>query len=1547
MKSGNLLLKNTHLLLAAMLILPSLLIAQQTEGWEKLAPTPPPVTLNDIYMFDENKMVAVGDEGNLLSTSDGGTTWDFQENVLGNTNILRAVDFFNENNGIAIGNAGTSRPLYTTDGGETWNRANSSLGAGIYDVQMLSETLAYAVANQGKVFRTDDGGQSWEKIDTGHSGRFFTLHFFDADNGFVAGCGGISCSNNILYRTSDGGESWEEVDPGVNVQLFDMQFINDDTGYVGSRGRMIKTVDGGMNWEEINLPTTRWVRAIEFFDENEGIAIASPEWAASANVQHNFFRTTDGGETWDEQVINVPGIIEAVHSSGDIMWAVGQDGAILKSNDRGVSWADPVLTRLTISGIESIDRETYIAYTRREILLSTDSGLSWSKIMRPDSEPTIGNLYVFDVDNLIISDGGDVYRTTNGGQTWNQPNNDLARGFRDMVFDSNGTGVGVTSHTIGTNASPSEVYLTTDYGDTWSLVEGVSADRLYSVAFNGDSTFMVVGEQFQNNNWQARAFISEDSGENWTARNNLLDSGIRQVDFADSKHAVITGGTGIAFSSDGAGTWTRADLPDNVGSNSISFLDRGFAIVRSGNSLYTTSNLGEDWEQFDVFPSETLSTLHFVDRLKILGGAAGGTLYRTVKGFGFADSEPASIEIATGDNQEFRVNEPSEPLRVNVIDTGGSAVRGGLVRFSVESVPEGTEDIEFVSLQALSDENGNAEVVILAGGVPGKYTVTASSNGMNNSPLTFTLTVVESGVSNIVTVSGNEQVGFVNSSLESSLIVRATNDDGDGIPQIPINFEITSMPENTSGEGLTVTSAVTDSKGEASTEVMLGIAPGEYVISATSPEIDGVVAEFTVTATSITSDEFTWELLNPSPQANALYGVHAFDANTAVITGEFGTIMKTEDAGETWSTEFLVTGEDIRFTDVTFVGNEGWAVGQNGRIMKSSDGGDNWRPIESGTANELISVTFENAQNGWITGSSGTLLKTTNGGDSWVDISIDTGDFVQSVYFVTENTGFATVSTTTQNVVVSNPIFKTEDGGETWTGLNTSNNYSVYDIQFLNENHGWAASYRGIFRTEDGGKTWDFTQVSNQNMRFFGIHMHDQQSGVSVDDAGRIWTTTDGSSWSVQYNPGGMRFWDLSFSDNNNGFVVGTNGEILSTIDGAESWSQLHSSFTNRTIGDIHFTSEAKGYLVTRNSLIYSTTDAGNSWERFDAAVNTGIGGGAGFTRVHFHGENNGWAVTANGDVLKTVDGSDWEEVEDVITTQSNRTLNAVYTVDENTAFVGGGFGQTIQFKRTTDGGETWDDISSGLDPIRDIFFLDVNTGWVTTQYMVFKTTDGGDNWEVATSFGLSNNFSKIQFFDQERGYVLNGANLMITENGGENWELVEADMPITGNDLHFISPEKGWVGGSRIWSTEDGGETWVANRKQAASDITSVFALSEDNIWIGGDNGLLLRSEEAILTSLNDELITDLPMEYTLEQNYPNPFNPTTVIEFSLPQSTNVRLDVFNVIGQRVATLVNETRQAGVHEVNFDASQLASGAYFYRLDTGNSVMTRSMILIK
>ncbi|RMG27822.1 MAG: T9SS C-terminal target domain-containing protein, partial [Methanobacteriota archaeon] len=89
------------------------------------------------------------------------------------------------------------------------------------------------------------------------------------------------------------------------------------------------------------------------------------------------------------------------------------------------------------------------------------------------------------------------------------------------------------------------------------------------------------------------------------------------------------------------------------------------------------------------------------------------------------------------------------------------------------------------------------------------------------------------------------------------------------------------------------------------------------------------------------------------------------------------------------------------------------------------------------------------------------------------------------------------------------------------------------------------------------------------------------------------------------------------------------------------------------------------------------------------------------------------------------------------------------------------------------------------------------------------------------------------------------------------------------------------------------------------------------------------------------------VPEKFELAQNFPNPFNPATSIRFSLPQANHVSLKVYNIAGQEVATLVNEYKKAGTYEVSFDAKNLPSGTYFYKIVSGELSSVKKMLLIK
>jgi len=165
---------------------------------------------------------------------------------------------------------------------------------------------------------------------------------------------------------------------------------------------------------------------------------------------------------------------------------------------------------------------------------------------------------------------------------------------------------------------------------------------------------------------------------------------------------------------------------------------------------------------------------------------------------------------------------------------------------------------------------------------------------------------------------------------------------------------------------------------------------------------------------------------------------------------------------------------------------------------------------------------------------------------------------------------------------------------------------------------------------------------------------------------------------------------------------------------------------------------------------------------------------------------------------------------------------------------------------------------------------------------------------------------------------------------------------------------------GNELASDDDGGSDWLSKITFVAPTAGKYYflVLSNDtqvaprtpgeSRWRDPSRGAYKFSITDLKGTITDITeVAELPTDFKLEQNYPNPFNPTTTIRYSLPQANTVSLTVFNMLGQRVATLVNAQQSAGTYSVNFNAANLSSGVYFYRLQSGKQVSVQKMLLLK
>ena len=128
--------------------------------------------------------------------------------------------------------------------------------------------------------------------------------------------------------------------------------------------------------------------------------------------------------------------------------------------------------------------------------------------------------------------------------------------------------------------------------------------------------------------------------------------------------------------------------------------------------------------------------------------------------------------------------------------------------------------------------------------------------------------------------------------------------------------------------------------------------------------------------------------------------------------------------------------------------------------------------------------------------------------------------------------------------------------------------------------------------------------------------------------------------------------------------------------------------------------------------------------------------------------------------------------------------------------------------------------------------------------------------------------------------------------------------------------------------------------------DTINALGTTVGSTGVSGLLAITMRTD-SIVVSINEQAPATVPESYVLAQNYPNPFNPSTQIEFALPKASHVKLEIYNVMGELITTLVDGTRQAGHYSARFDATGLASGLYFYRLQAGEFVDTKKLLLLK
>jgi hypothetical protein len=193
----------------------------------------------------------------------------------------------------------------------------------------------------------------------------------------------------------------------------------------------------------------------------------------------------------------------------------------------------------------------------------------------------------------------------------------------------------------------------------------------------------------------------------------------------------------------------------------------------------------------------------------------------------------------------------------------------------------------------------------------------------------------------------------------------------------------------------------------------------------------------------------------------------------------------------------------------------------------------------------------------------------------------------------------------------------------------------------------------------------------------------------------------------------------------------------------------------------------------------------------------------------------------------------------------------------------------------------------------------------------------------------------------------------------GVNWSVYNtSNSGLPDNDVETIAiDEKGniWIGTGIICCgglAKFDGTNWTVyntlNSNLPYDWVSTILIDKQGNKWIGtSGGGLAVYREGGVILPVEEKETNEIPTKFTLYQNYPNPFNPTTTIEFDIPERINVKLVVYDILGREVETLIDKELEPGKYKVNFNATNLPSGVYFYTLRTPKFTKTNKMLLIK
>ena len=689
--------------------------------------------------------------------------------------------------------------------------------------------------------------------------------------------------------------------------------------------------------------------------------------------------------------------------------------------------------------------------------------------------------------------------------------------------------------------------------------------------------------------------------------------------------------------------------------------------------------------------------------------------------------------------------------------------------------------------------------------------------------------------------------------------------------------------------------------------------------------------------------------------------VHFVSKTMGWITGENSNIFVTIDGGNNW---IQLAHGDIRFSSIFFTDDfSGWVIGENGYVFASENSGISWVNKGAGAISNLNQIYFPSRNYGYIAGDNGTIVKIVLPVDFYA--SPNYGDAPLQVQF----TDYSIDGT-------SGFHWNFGDGATSQEKIpvHTYNDYGWFDITLTAQ-----TPYGEVTRTKTG-----IISVGVQIQADFSA---DVQSGAPPLEVqftnlstgsitGYLWDFGDGET-SSEKNPKHVYSEAGDFTVTLK--VTGPLGDRTVTKQGYiqvkdQTWIQLDYkgvklSNNIRPPAHVYFTSRSHGYILPDYSdTLQFTDDGGYTWDKLPLPEK-------GEWRMFWIDDLTGWIFSKN--IYRTVDGGlSWTGQPFM----ENFEINDVHFFDAQNGWAACSdqkySGRSGVFQ-TKDGGSTWTHKTGNpnfSDQCKKLEFIDSQHGWISgSSYgYLYKTSNGGSSWSTNKQFPVScYSLEGLQFIDQSIGWACSSMDIYRTQDGGDNWEDLEIQDFGYINDMMFVSPNVGWIAGgltndspegtTPLIKTTDGGASWMTQLVNIEDmeqylTINDIFVLDDSTGWAVGyydgyENGFVLKLtngyQPSSVNNVGQSPSARNAQTFSLNAVYPNPFNPSTTISFSLPKKSLVSLRIYDITGRLVEKLMDGEINSGRYQVVWNAQNLPSGCYFIQMKAGQYQAVQKCLLLK